>query len=73
MKFYDIVTALKAPGHVPEIEIRLVPPRVLSLEQTLEWIAGDELVEVTPKSLRLRKKTLNAGAREKQTKRRRED
>ncbi len=39
--------------------LRLVPPRVLSLEDSLEFIAEDELVEVTPKTIRLRKKTLS--------------
>jgi GTP-binding protein len=38
--------------------IRLAPPRVMSLEQCLEWIRDDELLEVTPTSLRLRKKAL---------------
>jgi GTP-binding protein len=42
--------------------VRLTPPRVMSLEQCLEWIREDELLEVTPKSLRLRKKHL-AGRR----------
>ena len=43
--------------------IRLVPPRLLNLEQALEFIRDDELVEVTPKAIRLRKKTLNANQR----------
>jgi GTP-binding protein len=38
--------------------IRLSPPRIMSLEQCLEWIRPDELLEVTPSSLRLRKKAL---------------
>jgi GTP-binding protein len=38
--------------------IRLAPPRIMSLEQNLEWIRDDELLEVTPTSLRLRKKAL---------------
>ncbi|MHB8872676.1 MAG: translational GTPase TypA, partial [Myxococcaceae bacterium] len=37
----------------------LTPPREMGLEKALEWIASDELVEVTPKSVRLRKKLLN--------------
>ncbi len=45
--------------------IRLVPYRALNLEQTIEFIADDELVEVTPKSLRLRKKVLQANQRPK--------
>jgi len=40
--------------------IHLVPPRVMSLEQSLEFLAEDELLEVTPGSLRLRKKVLPA-------------
>ncbi len=43
--------------------IRLVPPRVLNLEQALEFIQEDEFVEVTPKSIRLRKKVLKANQR----------
>jgi GTP-binding protein len=43
--------------------IRLVPPRVLNLEQAIEFIRDDELVEVTPKSIRLRKKILKSNQR----------
>ncbi|MFL5954898.1 MAG: translational GTPase TypA [Gaiellaceae bacterium] len=43
--------------------IRLIPPRPLSLEQALEFIADDECVEVTPKSVRLRKVELSASKR----------
>jgi GTP-binding protein len=43
--------------------IRLVPPRLLNLEQAIEFIADDEYVEVTPKSIRLRKKVLKANQR----------
>lgn len=39
--------------------LKLTPPSILSLEQCLEFIADDELLEVTPKSLRMRKKILN--------------
>jgi GTP-binding protein len=39
--------------------IRLIPHRQLSLEQAIEFIADDEFVEVTPKSIRLRKKILD--------------
>ena len=45
--------------------IRLVPFRQLNLEQAIEFIADDEFVEVTPKSLRLRKKVLPANRRKK--------
>ena len=47
--------------------IRLVPFKPLNLEQAIEFIADDEFVEVTPKSLRLRKKTLQANKRKKST------
>ncbi|MBB6145775.1 GTP-binding protein [Silvibacterium bohemicum] len=43
--------------------VRLTPPRAMNLEQAIEFIAEDELVEVTPKSLRLRKKVLQANRR----------
>jgi GTP-binding protein len=45
--------------------LRLIPPRLLSLEQAVEFINDDELVEVTPKHLRLRKKVLAANMRPK--------
>jgi GTP-binding protein len=41
-----------------DIAVQLVPARKLSLEQALEWLADDEMLEVTPKALRLRKRTL---------------
>ena len=43
--------------------IRLVPPRLLNLEQAIEFVRDDELVEVTPQSIRLRKKILKANQR----------
>jgi GTP-binding protein len=43
--------------------VRLTPPRAMNLEQSIEFIAEDEMVEVTPKSLRLRKKVLQANRR----------
>ena len=43
--------------------IRLVPPRLLNLEQAIEFIRDDEWVEITPKSIRLRKKVLKANQR----------
>src|ERR1700677_5111285 len=43
--------------------IRLVPPRILNLERAIEFIRDDELVEVTPKSIRLRQKVLKANQR----------
>ena len=44
--------------------VRLIPPRVLSLEQSLEFIRDDEAVEVTPRSIRLRKSELSASKRQ---------
>ncbi|MCI9194243.1 MAG: translational GTPase TypA [Angelakisella sp.] len=45
--------------------LRLVPPRHMSLEESLEFLAPDELLEVTPKSIRIRKKVLDHGERMK--------
>jgi GTP-binding protein len=45
--------------------IRLIPPRKLSLEQAIEFINDDELVEITPKNIRLRKRILAANQRPK--------
>ncbi len=45
--------------------IRLIPPRDMTLEKAIEFIADDEFVEVTPKSIRLRKKVLDAKKRPK--------
>lgn len=57
------VTNMRASNS--EEAIRLSSPRVLSLEQALEYINDDELVEVTPKSIRLRKAELNRSLRAK--------
>jgi GTP-binding protein len=46
-----------------ERTVRLIPPRLLSLEQALEFVRDDELVEVTPKAFRLRKRILASGLR----------
>ncbi len=43
--------------------IRLIPPKILNLEQAIEFIQEDEFVEVTPKSIRLRKKVLKSNQR----------
>jgi GTP-binding protein len=48
-----------------DISVKLVPPRLLSLEASLEWINDDELLEVTPEHIRIRKKILAANKREK--------
>ena len=47
--------------------VRIIPPRKLNLEQALEFISDDELVEITPKSLRLRKRVLAANMRPKRS------
>ncbi|MDH5752362.1 MAG: translational GTPase TypA [Deltaproteobacteria bacterium] len=63
------LTNVRASGS--DEAVRLVPPLDLSLEQTLEMIQEDELVEVTPESIRLRKRILNASARDAWEKRNR--
>jgi len=60
------VTNMRASGS--DDALRLTPPVTLSLEQCLEFIAEDELVEVTPKSIRMRKKILSKDLRMKNAK-----
>lgn len=55
-----------------DIEIRLTPPRVLSLDEALEFLADDELLEVTPVSFRIRKRILDTEERGKQAKKEKE-
>ena len=55
------LTNMRASGS--DDAIRLVPPRIMSLEQCLEFLADDELLECTPKSLRIRKRILDHGIR----------
>ena len=55
------LTNMRAAGS--DEAIRLVPPRVLSLEQCLDYISDDELLEVTPKTLRMRKRILDHAQR----------
>jgi len=55
------LTNMRASG--ADDAVQLVPPRRLNLEQALELIEGDELVEVTPKAMRLRKRVLQANRR----------
>lgn len=57
------LTAIRSSG--ADEALRLVPPRIMSLEKCIEFIADDELLEVTPESLRLRKKILNTELRAK--------
>ena len=58
------VTNMRAAGS--DDALKLTPPTVLSLEQSLEFIKDDELVEITPKSIRIRKKVLSKELRMKQ-------
>ena len=69
-KMEDIVVNVCKKKHLTAIRSKgadealiLTPPRVMSLEQAIEYIAEDELIEVTPKSIRLRKKILNTQLR----------
>jgi len=55
------LTNIRAAGS--DEALRLIPPQIMTLEKSLEWIASDELVEVTPSRIRLRKKVLQAGRR----------
>ncbi|MCX6054455.1 MAG: translational GTPase TypA [Chloroflexi bacterium] len=55
-----------------DIEIRLVPPVNMSLDQAIEYLADDELLEVTPSNFRIRKRILNTDERGKQTKKAKE-
>ena len=61
-------TNIRAAGS--DNTVRLTPPRILSLEQALEFIADDESIEVTPNAIRIRKVTLDAGTRARERKRR---
>jgi len=55
-----------------DIEIRLTPPREMSLDEAIEYLAEDELLEVTPLNYRIRKRILDTEERGKQTKKARE-
>jgi GTP-binding protein len=60
------LTNVRASGS--DDAIKLIPPRVMSLENALEWIEEDELVEVTPVSVRIRKRDLDPTARRRAAK-----
>lgn len=51
-----------------DMEIRLTPPRQMSLDEAIEYLADDELLEVTPENFRIRKRILSTDERGKQTK-----
>jgi GTP-binding protein len=57
------LTNMRATGS--DETMRLVPPVVFSLEQALEFLADDELLEITPKNIRLRKRILSTDLRAK--------
>ena len=58
------LTAIRSTG--ADEKLLLVPAKIFSLEEAIEWINDDELIEVTPKSIRLRKKILNTEIRMKE-------
>jgi GTP-binding protein len=60
------LTNVRASGS--DDAIKLVPPRRLNLERALEWIEDDEIVEVTPKNIRVRKKYLDPTMRKRKSK-----
>ncbi|MFO7812478.1 MAG: translational GTPase TypA [Pelovirga sp.] len=60
------LTNVRASGS--DDTVRITPPKILSLEQALEYIDDDELVEITPKSIRLRKRYLDANERKRMEK-----
>ena len=60
------LTNMRASGS--DESVKLAPPKIMTLEESMEWINDDELIEVTPKSIRLRKKVLNPSDRKRSTK-----
>jgi GTP-binding protein len=64
------LTNMRASGS--DEAVRLEPPRMLTLEQAIEWIGDDEYVEVTPKTIRLRKKWLDHNERNRMSKKKAE-
>ena len=57
------LTNMRASGK--DEAVRLTPPRLMTLEQSIAYISDDELVEVTPKSIRLRKRHLDPNERKR--------
>ena len=55
------MTAIRSSG--ADEALRLVTPKIMSLEEAIEFIADDELIEVTPKNIRLRKRILDTSLR----------
>ena len=58
------LTNIRAAGK--DEAVRLTPPRAMTLEQAIAYIEDDELVEVTPKSIRLRKRQLDPNERKRE-------
>jgi len=58
------LTNFRASGGKDD-QVRLTPPKKMTLEQAIAYIDDDEMVEVTPKSIRLRKRHLDANERKK--------
>jgi len=54
--------------HASDEAVKLRPPRRLGLESAIEWITDDELVEVTPDAIRVRKRYLSESERRRQNK-----
>jgi GTP-binding protein len=65
------LTNIRAAGR--DENVMLTPPREMTLEKAIEWIAPDELVEVTPKSIRMRKRSLDTNERYKLERNRKKD
>jgi GTP-binding protein len=61
------LTNMRASGK--DESVKLAPPKIMSLEEAISYISDDELVEVTPQSIRIRKKILDPNERKKATKR----
>jgi GTP-binding protein len=64
------LTNMRASGG--DMEIRLTPPRSMSLDEAIEYLSDDELLEITPESYRIRKRILSTDERGKQTKKAKE-
>jgi GTP-binding protein len=64
------LTNMRASGG--DMEIRLVPPRSMSLDEAIEYLSDDELLEITPESYRIRKRILSTDERGRQTKKAKE-
>jgi len=57
------LTNVRASGS--DEALKLTPPKIMSLEEAIDYISNDEYVEITPKSIRLRKKYLKEGERKR--------